>query len=160
MANTHGLNFIKIKGIWIFSGGRSPLLGGMGGGVYMWPVMPIFKLIQEMMIVNMCVKFCDNWLRNEVCRAVTPFEYERTYVRTGRSLYTLRGYNKEKWEGDLCASSQEEWKKKKRGNWMSCQMSSVVRFVAITVLAKFIGVCIFISIAFLEALPNNIVLQR
>ena len=32
---------------------------------------------------------------NEVCRAVTPLGHVRTNVRTGgRSLYTLRGYNK------------------------------------------------------------------
>ena len=36
--------------------------------------MPISKLVQEMMFVNMCVKFRDNWLRNEVCRALTPFQ--------------------------------------------------------------------------------------
>ena len=28
MANTYGLNFIKIGGIWILQGGRNPLLGG------------------------------------------------------------------------------------------------------------------------------------
>ena len=36
--------------------------------------MPILKLVQEMMFVNMCVKFRDNRLRNEVRRAVTPFQ--------------------------------------------------------------------------------------
>ena len=36
--------------------------------------MPIFKLVQEMMFVNMCVKFHDNRLRIEVCGAVTPFQ--------------------------------------------------------------------------------------
>ena len=41
----------------------------------------MFELVQEMMFVNTCVKFCDNWLRNEVCRAVTPFEHIRTYIR-------------------------------------------------------------------------------
>ena len=40
----------------------------------MWPVMPIFKLVQEMMFVNMWVKFHDNQLRNEVIREVTPFQ--------------------------------------------------------------------------------------
>ena len=40
----------------------------------MCPVMPIFKLVQEMMFVNTCVKFRDNRLRNEVCRAVTPIQ--------------------------------------------------------------------------------------
>ena len=44
----------------------------------MRPVMPIFKLIQEMMIVNMCVKFRDNRLRNKVCRAVTLFQGGRS----------------------------------------------------------------------------------
>ena len=56
-------------------------------------MMPILELVQEMMFVNTCVKFRDNGLRNEVCRAMTLFECEQTYVRTGRSLYTLRGYN-------------------------------------------------------------------
>ena len=31
--------------------------------------------------MNMCVKFRDNRLRNEICRAVTPFQYKCTYVR-------------------------------------------------------------------------------
>ena len=48
---------------------------------YIWPVMPFFKLVQEMMFVNKWVKFRDNRLRNEVCRAVTPFQYKQTYVR-------------------------------------------------------------------------------
>ena len=44
------------------------------------------ELVQEMMFVNTCVEFRDNRLRNEVCRAVIPFEsnerrYERKYVR-------------------------------------------------------------------------------
>ena len=39
----------------------------------MWPVMPIFELVQEMMFVNTCAKFRDNRLRNEVCRAVMLF---------------------------------------------------------------------------------------
>ena len=34
--------------------------------------MPIFELVQEMIFVNTCAKFRDDWLRNEVCRAVTP----------------------------------------------------------------------------------------
>ena len=45
-------------------------------------VMPIFKLEQEIMFVNTCVKFRNNRLRNEVYRAVTPFEWERTYEHT------------------------------------------------------------------------------
>ena len=40
--------------------------------------MPIFKFVQEMMLVNVCVRFRDNWLRNEVCRAVTPFQVGRS----------------------------------------------------------------------------------
>ena len=49
----------------------------------MWPVMPIFKLVQGMMFVNECVKFRDNWLRNEVCREQWRHlnMYEQTYVR-------------------------------------------------------------------------------
>ena len=42
--------------------------------------MPIFKVVQEMMFVNMCLKFWDNRLRNEVCRAVTPFQGGRLHV--------------------------------------------------------------------------------
>ena len=74
-----------------FQGGKSPLLGGGGG--YMWSVMPMFKLVQERIFLNMCVKFRDNRLRSEVCRVVTPFQYERMYVPTGRSLYIMQGYN-------------------------------------------------------------------
>ena len=66
-------------------GQKPPIRGG-----YMGLVMPIFELVQEMMFVNTCVKFRDNRLRNEDCKAVMPFEH----VRMGRSLYTLRGYNK------------------------------------------------------------------
>ena len=40
------------------------------------------ELVQEMMCVNTCVKFHSNRLRNEGCRAVTPFEYEQTYEHT------------------------------------------------------------------------------
>ena len=36
--------------------------------------MPIFELVHEMMFVNICVKFRDNRLRNEVCRVVTKFQ--------------------------------------------------------------------------------------
>ena len=39
--------------------------------------MPMFELVQEMMFVNTCVKFRDNRLRNEVCRAVTPLGHVR-----------------------------------------------------------------------------------
>ena len=45
--------------------------------------MPIFELVQEMMFVNMWVKFCDNRLRNEVCRAVTPFQVGTSPVLGG-----------------------------------------------------------------------------
>ena len=31
--------------------------------------------------MNVCVKFCHNRLRNEVCRTVTPLGHVRTYVR-------------------------------------------------------------------------------
>ena len=41
MANTYGLNVIKIRGMWIFwGGGRSPLLGGVTCDLS----MPIFEL--------------------------------------------------------------------------------------------------------------------
>ena len=36
--------------------------------------MLIFELVQGMMLVNTCVKFRDNRLRNEVCRAVMQFQ--------------------------------------------------------------------------------------
>ena len=36
--------------------------------------MPILKLVQEIMSVNTCVKFHDNQLRNEVCRAMKKFQ--------------------------------------------------------------------------------------
>ena len=49
--------------------------------------MLIFEIIQEMIFVNTCVKYRDNWFLNEVCRAVTPFQgglYETcdAHVRT------------------------------------------------------------------------------
>ena len=53
----------------------------------------MFELIQEMKFVKTWEKFCDNRLRNEVCRAVTPLGHVRTNICTGRSLYTLRGHN-------------------------------------------------------------------
>ena len=37
-------------------------------------MMSIFELVQEMMFVNTCVEVRDNQLRNEVCRAVRPFQ--------------------------------------------------------------------------------------
>ena len=42
--------------------------------------MPMFELVQDMMFVNTCVKFRDNLLRNEVCRAVTPLGHAQTNV--------------------------------------------------------------------------------
>ena len=48
----------------------------------MGTVMPIFELVQEMMFVNTRVKFHDNRFRNEVCRAVTPFEHIRMNTQT------------------------------------------------------------------------------
>ena len=42
--------------------------------------MSIFEFIQEMMFVNMCVKFRDNRLRNEVCRAVMLLGHVRMNV--------------------------------------------------------------------------------
>ena len=56
--------------------------------------MPMFELIQEMMFVNMCVKFHNNPLRNEVCRAVTPLGHVRTNVRTNVCTY-VRTYVQE-----------------------------------------------------------------
>ena len=45
--------------------------------------MPIFELVQEMMFVNMCVKFRDNQLRNEVSRVVMPFQGGRSPLLGG-----------------------------------------------------------------------------
>ena len=158
VANTHGLNVIKIGGIWIFQGGRIPLLGGLhvtcnahfrtrisyssqkscvkiwfglvepfksyhlnfpwgqkppimgvacdlqcpfsdlgelfqskvicvnlvwigwtfqelscpqtffyGGGVYIWPVMPIFELGWAIPVKSHVWKFRLDWLKSEVC---------------------------------------------------------------------------------------------
>ena len=52
--------------------------------------MPIFELVQEMMFVNMCVKFRDNRLRNEVCRAVTLFQGAAPYLGGGGGLHVIR----------------------------------------------------------------------
>ena len=42
-----------------------------------------FRTRQEMMFVNTCVKFHDNRLRNEVCRAVMPFQGGRSPLLGG-----------------------------------------------------------------------------
>ena len=55
-------------------------------------------------VCEQCVKFRDNQLRNEVCRAVTPLGHVRMYIRTGRSLHTLRGYNKKATKKGTCLS--------------------------------------------------------
>ena len=59
VANTYGLNFIKIGGIWIprVGGGKSPILGG-----YMWPAMPIFKLGLAIPVKSHVWKFGLDWL--------------------------------------------------------------------------------------------------
>ena len=45
--------------------------------------MPIFELIKEIMFANMCVKFHGNRFRNEVCRAMTPFQGGQPPIRGG-----------------------------------------------------------------------------
>ena len=72
-------------------------------------MIPIFELVQEMMFVNMCVRFRDNWLRNEVCRPVTPFKHVRTNICAGRSLYTLQGYNNVALWMDLLSKMKEDF---------------------------------------------------
>ena len=64
MANTYGLNFIKIGGIWIFRGAETPLLGG---GVYIWPVMPIFELGCTIPVKSHVWNLGLDWLKSEVC---------------------------------------------------------------------------------------------
>ena len=75
VANTYGLNFIKMGGIWIFRGQKPSISGG-----YMWC---IFWNSYKRWCLLMCVKFCDNWLRNEVSRAVTPFQRGRSPLLGG-----------------------------------------------------------------------------
>ena len=45
--------------------------------------MLIFELVQEVMFVNMCVKFRDNQSRNEVCKAATLFQGGRSPLLGG-----------------------------------------------------------------------------
>ena len=58
VANTYGLNFIKIGGIWIFLGGTSPLVGWD----CMWPAMPIFELGWAILVKSHVWKFGSDWL--------------------------------------------------------------------------------------------------
>ena len=63
--------------------------------------MPIFELIQEMMFVNTCVKFRDNRLRNEVCRAGTPLQGGRSPLLRG--LYvTCDAHVRTRIRDDVC----------------------------------------------------------
>ena len=55
VANTYGINLIKIGGISIFRGGR-------GGGGYMWPTMPIFELGWAIPVKSHGWKFGLDWL--------------------------------------------------------------------------------------------------
>ena len=63
--------------------------------------MPIFKLVQEMMFVNTCVKFRDNWLRNEVCRAVMPFQGGRSPLLGGLHV-TCDAHVRTRARDDVC----------------------------------------------------------
>ena len=60
VANTYGLNVIKIRGIWIFqgAGGQKPPIMGS----YMWPAMPIFELGWAIPVQSHVWKFGSNWL--------------------------------------------------------------------------------------------------
>ena len=66
VANTYGLNFIKIRAIWIFRGwvGRNLLLGGGG---YTWCAMPIFELGWAVPVKIHVWKFGLEWLKSDVC---------------------------------------------------------------------------------------------
>ena len=63
MANTYGLNFIKIGGIWIFRGQKPSIRGG-----YIWPMMPIFELEWAIPVKSHVWKFGLDWLKSEVCK--------------------------------------------------------------------------------------------
>ena len=58
MANTYGLNFVKIWGIWISRWDRSPayLVG------HMWPAMSIFELVRAIPVKSHVWKFGSDWL--------------------------------------------------------------------------------------------------
>ena len=62
VANTYVLNFIKLRGIWIFQGVKTPPIGG-----YMWPVIPIFELGWPIPVKSHVWKFGLDWLKSEVC---------------------------------------------------------------------------------------------
>ena len=64
--------------------------------------MPIFEFVQEMMFVNTCVKFRDNRLRNEVCRAVAPLGHVRTNVQADPYI---------PWEGIMISGGSCTWVK-------------------------------------------------
>ena len=69
--------------------------------------MPIFEHIQEMMFVNTCVKFHDNRLRNEVCRAVMPFQGGSPLLG-GRVLHATCDANiRTRTKDDVCEHASE-----------------------------------------------------
>ena len=64
-------------------------------------MMPIFELVQEMMFVNMCVKFRDNQLRNEVSRVVMPFQGGRIPLLGGLHV-TYDAHVRTRTRDDVC----------------------------------------------------------
>ena len=57
VANAYGLNFIKIKCIWIFRGARG----------YIWPAVHIFEFGWAIPVKSLVWKFGLDWLESEVC---------------------------------------------------------------------------------------------
>ena len=95
VANTYGLNFIQIGGIWIFWGGsRNPLLGG-----YMWPVMPIFELGWAIPVKS-CVKIwfglVEIWGMWIFSGGISPPLGGRLHVTCDAHLRTYPGYSSQK----------------------------------------------------------------
>ena len=82
MANTYGLNFIKIGGISIFregwGGGQKPPIR-WGGGLHVTCDAHVRTRTRDDVCEHMCEVSCRS--RNKVCRAATLFEYVQTYVR-------------------------------------------------------------------------------
>ena len=76
--------------------------------------MPIFELVQETMFVNMCVKFRDNQLRNEVCRVVTPFQGGQKTLLGGLHV-TCDAHFRTRTRDDVCEHASEvSWQSVKK----------------------------------------------
>ena len=80
----------------------------------MWPVKPIFELVQEMMFVNTRVKFRDNQLRNEVCRVVTLFQVGRSPLLEGLHV-TRDAHVRTHTRDDVCEQvGEDSWQSVKK----------------------------------------------